>query len=149
MTIASISASSTFARIGTVRFPSTGSAAMNARIRTNGQPTTLSSSANEQWILGKSGFKAIQYLAVGVPFVMSPVGVCAEIGEVNVTHFNAVSPEDWYNSLSRLISDAALRKTMGADGRKYSLEHYSVSVQASVLAEAMKSVCGKKFETTD
>ena len=46
-------------------------------------PITVSSSANEQWILGKSGFKAIQYLAVGVPFVMSPIGVCAEIGEVN------------------------------------------------------------------
>ncbi len=103
-------------------------------------PITVSSSANEQWILGKSGFKAIQYLAVGVPFVMSPVGVCAEIGEANVTHFNAVSPEDWYNSLSSLILDAGLRKTMGANGRKCSLEHYSVSMQASNLAKAMKSV---------
>ena len=112
-------------------------------------PVTLSSSANEQWILGKSGFKAVQYLAVGVPFVMSPVGVCAEIGEVNVTHFNAASPEDWYNSLSRLISDAGLRQKMGTDGRKYSLDHYSLAVQASVLAEAMKSVYGKKGETTD
>ncbi len=105
-------------------------------------PITLSSSANEQWILGKSGFKAIQYLAVGVPFIMSPVGVCAEIGEVNRTHFNAMSAEDWYNSLSRLISDTGLRETMGANGRKYSVDHYSISFQASVLAGAMKSVCG-------
>lgn len=112
-------------------------------------PITVSSSANEQWILGKSGFKAIQYLAVGVPFVMSPVGVCAEIGEVNATHFNAVSPEDWYNSLSKLISNAELRRSMGANGRKYSLDHYSVPVQASILARAMKSVCGGRFETTD
>ena len=101
-------------------------------------PITISSSANEQWILGKSGFKAIQYLAVGVPFVMSPVGVCAEIGEVNLTHFNATSPEDWYNSLSRLISDADLRRKMGASGRKHSLELYSVQAQASALAKAMK-----------
>ena len=103
-------------------------------------PITLSSSANEQWILGKSGFKAIQYLAVGVPFVMSPVGVCAEIGEANVTHFNAVSPEDWYNSLYRLVSDATLRQAMGAKGRDYSVEHYRVAVQAAVLAKAMKSI---------
>jgi len=73
---------------------------------------------------------------------MSPVGVCAEIGEVNVTHFNAVSPEDWYNSLSKLISSAELRRSMGANGRKYSLDHYSVPVQASILAQAMKSICG-------
>ncbi len=103
-------------------------------------PITVSSSANEQWILGKSGFKAIQYLAVGVPFVMSPIGVCAEIGEANLTHFNAVSPEDWYNSLCSLVSDAGLRKTMGSNGRKHSLEHYSVSTQALNLAIAMKSV---------
>ena len=81
-------------------------------------PITVSGSANEQWILGKSGFKAIQYLAVGTPFVMSPVGVCAEIGQVNETHFNAESLEDWYNSLSRLIADAELRSTMGARGRQ-------------------------------
>ena len=74
---------------------------------------------------------------------MSPVGVCAEIGEANVTHFNAESPEDWYNSLSSLIADAGLRRTMGANSRKYSLDHYSVAVQVSVLAEAMKNVCGR------
>ena len=66
--------------------------------------------------------------------------VCAEIGEANLTHFNAVSPEDWYNSLCSLVSDAGLRKTMGSNGRKHSLEHYSVSTQALNLAIAMKSV---------
>lgn len=107
-------------------------------------PVTVSDSANEQWILGKSGFKAIQYLAVGIPFVMSPVGVCAEIGEANVTHFNAVTPEDWYNSLSRLIEDADLRETFGAAGRKYSLEHYSLAVHAAGLADAIKRTCGQQ-----
>lgn len=105
-------------------------------------PMAVSGSASEQFIMGKSGFKAIQYLAVGIPFVMSPIGICAEIGEPNATHFNAVSPEDWYNSLERLISDAKLRKEMGARGRKYSLDNYKVPMQAAVLARALKSVCG-------
>jgi len=105
-------------------------------------PINVSGSASEQWIMGKSGFKAIQYLAVGVPFVMSPIGVCAEIGEANTTHFNAVSPEDWYNSLDRLLSDAKLRKEMGARGRKHSLDNYKVPMQAAILARALKSVCG-------
>lgn len=106
-------------------------------------PIALSSSANEQWLKGKSGFKAIQYLAVGVPFVMSPVGVCAEIGQDNVTHFNAVANEDWYNSLSRLIADPELRNRMGNAGRDLALANYTVPTHAQALADAMKRVAGR------
>ena len=80
---------------------------------------------------------------------MSPVGVCAEIGEVNVTHFNAVTPEDWYNSLSRLIADKGLRTEMGTRGRRFSLDHFSVSVQAAALVGAMKDLCGAGRKTSN
>jgi len=103
-------------------------------------PIKTSSSTNREWLLGKSGFKAIQYLAVGVPFVMTPIGICAEIGESNLTHFNAETDEDWYDSLDRLLADAELRRRMGANGRKYSLEHYTVAVQAEILARTFRSV---------
>lgn len=103
-------------------------------------PIVTSSSANEEWLKGKSGFKAIQYLAVGVPFVMSPVGVCAEIGEAGKTHFNAETGDDWYNSLDRLLSDANLRREMGENGRRHSLENYSVSAQVNKLVEVFSSV---------
>ncbi len=51
-------------------------------------------------------------MAAGVPFVMSPVGVCAEMGDVGKTHLNAETEEDWYNSLDRLLGDAGLRQRM-------------------------------------
>jgi len=97
-------------------------------------PVTLSSSANDRWIQGKSGFKAIQYLAVGVPFVMSPVGVNAEIGECGKTHLTAVSYQDWYDSLDFLLSDQDARRRMGGAGREYSTANYSVPTQAEILA---------------
>ncbi len=75
-------------------------------------PMFLTKSANAAWINGKSGFKAIQYLAVGVPFVMSPVGVCAEIGRPGKTHYNAISDDDWYNALDQLLFADNLRKEM-------------------------------------
>lgn len=110
-------------------------------------PITISSSANEAWLMGKSGFKAIQYLAVGVPFVVTPFGVTSEIGNSGETHFEAVSPEDWYDRLSRLISDAALRTEMGKKGRDYSLENFTLEKQAEIIAQTLRDVletAGKK-----
>lgn len=100
-------------------------------------------SASDEWILGKSGFKAIQYLAVGVPYVVSPIGVCAEIGEPNLSHFSATDAEDWYNSLDKLLSDAKMRREMGIKGRKYSLANYTVSKQADILAQTFRSIAKK------
>src|SRR5690606_34951844 len=82
-------------------------------------PITVSDSANREWLLGKSGFKSIQYLAVGIPFIVSPVGVAAEIGIDGTTHFSANTDEDWYNSLDRLLSDKGLRTQMGKAGREF------------------------------
>jgi hypothetical protein len=79
-------------------------------------PIVPSPSANEEWLRGKSGFKAVQYMSVGVPFVMSPVGICAEMGESGRTHLNAETAEDWYNSLSQLLEDSELRRRMGVGG---------------------------------
>ena len=103
-------------------------------------PIVTSPSANEEWLRGKSGFKAVQYMAVGVPFVMSPVGVCSEMGEAGRTHLNAETAEDWYNSLSRLLEDSDLRRQMGAAGRKFALEHNTVEEQADKLAEVFRSL---------
>src|SRR4029077_9074262 len=52
-----------------------------------------------KWAAGKSGFKAVQYMAVGVPYVATPVGGSAEIGEVNTTHFFASSDAEWRSAL--------------------------------------------------
>lgn len=103
-------------------------------------PMKVVKNASDEWILGKSGFKAIQYLAVGIPFVMTPIGVCAEIGRPNLTHFNAVMEEDWYNALDKLLSEPDLRKKMGVSAREFSLEHYALEKQAEKLTELFKQI---------
>lgn len=108
-------------------------------------PITTTTSMTADWILAKSGFKAIQYMAVGVPFVMSPVGTCAEIGMPETTHFNAEGEEDWYNSIERLLSDPKLREAMGDAGRRYSLENYPLSKQADKLAEVFRRSAGENL----
>ena len=93
----------------------------------------------DDWSVGKSCFKAIQYMAVGVPFVLSPVGVCQEIAEPGQTHFVAHTEDDWYEHLSRLLADAGLRRQMGNAGRNYAVQHYSTQIHAQKLADAFRS----------
>ena len=93
----------------------------------------------DDWSVGKSCFKAVQYMAVGVPFVVSPVGACNEIAESNQTHFVARTEEEWYAHLSRLLSDGALRRRMGEAGRTYAVKHYSLEAHVPKLAEVLKA----------
>jgi glycosyltransferase involved in cell wall biosynthesis len=92
------------------------------------------------WALGKSGFKAIQYMAVGVPFVASPVGCCAEIGNAGETHLLASTIDDWHSALASLLNDRTRRMLMGAAGRRHALEHYDFSTHSDALANVLRRV---------
>ena len=61
---------------------------------------------DDGWSAGKSGFKAIQYMAVGIPHVVTPLGACAEIGEPGVTHFCASSRDEWCGALRACFGTA-------------------------------------------
>jgi len=101
-------------------------------------PMFVSNSASVEWLNGKSGFKAIQYMAVGKPFVMSPVGVASSIGIPDKTHFNADNVDDWYVKLESLLKDRDLSEKMGSAGRNYFLEHFDLTKQARYLAGILK-----------
>ncbi|WP_333677091.1 glycosyltransferase family 4 protein [Dyella sp.] len=67
---------------------------------------------------GKCGFKALQYMAAGVPTIASPVGVNAEIVEHLKNGFLANSESEWTEYMERLIDDKALRIRFGVIGRE-------------------------------
>jgi glycosyltransferase involved in cell wall biosynthesis len=98
------------------------------------------------WATGKSGFKAIQYMAVGIPYVVTPVAACAEIGEAGVTHFCAETIEEWRARLAELLEDTSRRKRMGEAGRRHALEHYTVPLQADKLARVLYEAAGKDYD---
>ena len=90
------------------------------------------------WASGKSGFKAIQYMATGIPFVATPVGGSREIGEAGSTHLFATTADEWYRSLEKLIVDADLRRALGAAGREHVTKHYALEDQADKLANVLR-----------
>ncbi|WKN42824.1 glycosyltransferase family 4 protein [Tunicatimonas pelagia] len=81
---------------------------------------------DDSWAQGKCGFKALQYLALGIPAVVSPVGVNQNIVQNGVHGYHAITNDEWYNSLAKLLVDAQLRKNMGQAGQKQVVDHYSV-----------------------
>lgn len=100
---------------------------------------------DDEWNARKSGLKAVQYMASGVPFVMSPVGVCATIGVPDETHLLAATDEEWLAALRRLLTDADQRGRMGQAGRRFAEEHCSLEQAADVLA----AVCLRLGESQD
>jgi glycosyltransferase involved in cell wall biosynthesis len=86
---------------------------------------------DDEWTRGKCGFKALQYMAMEIPCVASPVGVNTEIIDQGINGFLAGNAEEWVASLEKLINDATLRIVMGQEGRKKVEALYSVSSNAA------------------
>ena len=81
---------------------------------------------DDQWANGKCGFKALQYLALGIPALVSPVGVNTQIVEHGTEGYHCATDDDWYNYLSKLLTNTELRTRMGQAGRQKVVDHYSV-----------------------
>lgn len=89
----------------------------------------------DQWSEGKCGFKGLQYMALGIVSVMSPVGVNNQIIENGTNGFLADSPEEWFNILSNLLEDTEKRKQIGKSGRQRIETAYSVLSQQKKYTE--------------
>ena len=92
------------------------------------------------WARGKCGYKLIQYMACGLPVVASPVGVNKEIVEHGMNGFLAETDEEWQKAIGTLLSDADLRRRMGAAGRKKVEENYSLQVWGPRVAQMLRRV---------
>lgn len=78
-----------------------------------------------EWAKGKCGLKGLQYMALGIPTLMSPVGVNKDIIQNGVNGFLPSSEEEWVNYLSQLVEDKELRHKIGEKGKETLNEKYS------------------------
>ncbi|MBL7858086.1 MAG: glycosyltransferase family 4 protein [Cyclobacteriaceae bacterium] len=81
---------------------------------------------DDEWANGKCGFKALQYMALKIPCVISPVGVNSRIVDHGTNGFLASTTADWLTTLEELIHDATLRTKIGEAARLRVVDHYSV-----------------------
>ena len=89
--------------------------------------------ANTPFELGKCGFKAIQYMSLGIPAVVSPVGVNTEVVQNNINGLWANSDEQWFDAMEALLEDEQLRVNMGTKGRAHIEANYSVNATSDLF----------------
>lgn len=91
--------------------------------------------ADDEWTRGKCAFKAIQYMAAGVPPVASDVGANSQLIDSGQDGFLARGEDDWHAALLRLADDAALRAELGRRARSKVEAHYSLHGTGPVVAQ--------------
>ncbi len=94
---------------------------------------------DDSWTRGKCGFKAIQYMALGIPAIVSPIGVNKEIITHGTEGFWAQNDLEWQSLIRTLVLDSSTRVRMGAAGRQKAIEYYSVKANTEKYRKAFAS----------
>jgi glycosyltransferase involved in cell wall biosynthesis len=92
------------------------------------------------WARGKCAFKAIQYMALGIPAVVSPVGANRELVRHGENGFLASEPAAWIEALDALLSSPELAARVAAEGRRTVVARYSLEVTSRRLLELLRQV---------
>jgi len=83
----------------------------------------------------KEPFKIKEYMAAGLPMVLSPVGHNCSVVTEGQEGFFASSNDQWKERLEQLARSADLREQMGAKGRELALKRYDLSRLLDQLSE--------------
>lgn len=93
---------------------------------------------DDEWSKGKCGFKALQYMAMEIPCVASPVGVNKKIIDPGINGLLAENVQEWIANLDYLINNPVAREQLGKAGRKKVINNYSVVSNTSNFLSLFK-----------
>lgn len=97
---------------------------------------------DDAWSKGKCGLKALQFMALGIPTICSPVGVNTDIIQNGENGFIADTEDEWVEKLDALLGSVELRNRLGHAGRITVEQRYSADVQAPRVFDIFRSVAG-------
>lgn len=94
---------------------------------------------DEPWARGKCAFKLIQYAALGLPVLATPIGMNARVvGED--AGFLPESLDAWVDRLAELFADTELRARLGAAGRRRVEEEFAFDVVGPRLVSVFEGL---------
>lgn len=89
----------------------------------------------------KCGFKALEYMAMGIPVISSPVAINTAIVQHEKNGLLADTKHEWIGALRMLIEDPAKRRSMGLAGRAIVENNYDVKMIASGVVKILTEGC--------
>jgi glycosyltransferase involved in cell wall biosynthesis len=99
---------------------------------------------DNQWAKGKCGLKALQYMGMGIPTILSPVGVNADIIRNGENGLWATTEDEWVSALTRLIESKELRERLGRAGRATVESDFSAVSQTPRVHQILQNVAASK-----
>lgn len=96
-----------------------------------------------EWSLGKSGLKALQYMALGIPVVAIAFGANLRIIENGISGFLVDSEREWIDTIIKLIDDPVLRNKIGAAARIRVEKYFSLEANKDKYLSIFQEVYRK------
>jgi glycosyltransferase involved in cell wall biosynthesis len=87
-----------------------------------------------EWTRGKCSFKMLQYMATGIPAVVSPLGMNREILDMGSVGIGAADDDSWYEALSLYHGDPQRREADGREGRTIAEQKFGKYIVAEALS---------------
>lgn len=94
----------------------------------------------DEYVLGKSGLKAIQYMAFGLPIVATEVGTTPMLIANGENGLLVKTEEEWLTALERLLRDPELRRRLGEAARRNVVANYSTRAIAGQYRRVLEDV---------
>jgi len=91
------------------------------------------------WTPHKFYLKLVQYMALGIPAVATPLGSNPIVIEDGKTGLLATGDHQWTRLISLLAGDAELREAMGQRAAEVAHERYTVQANAEKIVAAFRS----------
>ncbi len=95
---------------------------------------------DEEWVLGKSGLKALQYMALGIPTIATDVGAIRRIIDHGTNGLLVSDPNGWTEAILRLAKSQELRRSMGLAGRGTVVDRFSVRANEQRYLGVLRAV---------
>lgn len=95
---------------------------------------------DERWVYGKSGLKALQYMAAGIPTIATAIGTNFRIIKDGYNGFLVHTAEEWYQRIRELYTDTELRTKIGLHAAETVEKHYSIRQNKQTYLSIIREV---------